>query len=234
MGRPIKKKYFGNKNFPYDNYNVGGTSGLGGEGVATIAIATTGTLYTTSTTLNLLFTDPQIAGGVKPTGRVTTDGTGKTTIVTLLTAGSGYTSTPTATVSGSNGTGTTATFTLSLTTTVTNAIAFTSFLLAKDGGTQALTGGDINKQEASRRYLINNAEGRGQVKLVTVEPLVAGTMFIVATDENGSSYYVKKLTAHKATLVRKTMVGSYKYVTNQTAGWTLGSASTGTVSIASN
>lgn len=115
-----------------------------------------------------------------------------------------------------------------------NALAFTSFLLAQDGGLSAVTGGDILKQEASRRYLVKNSQGQGQVKLATAEPLVAGTMFIVATDVNGSTYYVKKLTARKATLVRKAMVGSYEYDSNQAAGWTLGTASTGTVSIASN
>lgn len=118
-----------------------------------------------------------------------------------------------------------------ITSTTTNAIAFTSYLST---GSSAVTGGDIQKQEASRRYSVKNSQGVGQVKLVTAEPLVAGTMFIVATDKNGSTYYVKKLTARRATLVRKTMSGSYEYATNQAAGWTLGSASTGTVSIASN
>ena len=241
MGRPLNKKLFGNKNFPYQDQAVGGPTGDGGEGVATIAIATTGTLYTTSTTLNLSFTNPQITGGVKPTGTVTTDGTGNTTAVTLLTTGTGYTSAPTALVVGSNGTGTTATFTIALTSSVQNAIAFTSFLLAKDGGASAVAGGDIMKQESSRRYLVNNSQGRGQVKLVAKNTLVAGQMNIIATDFDGSTYFVTKLTAHKATLVNQydtstalvTLTTDADGVKTGATGWTLGSATGTTVTIAS-
>lgn len=220
MGRPINKKFFGDLNNPP----------IGGESVASIAVNNSGTNYATSATVAVTFGAPQLVDGVAATGRVTTNGAGNVSTVTLLTAGSGYTSAPTATVNGGT-TGTTATFTVSLTTANKNAIAFTSFLTT---GTSAVTGGDIVKQEASRRYLVKNSEGQGQVKLVTAEPLVAGTMFITATDVNGSTYYVKKLTARRVTLVRKTMVGSYEYATNTAAGWTLGSASTGTVSISSN
>lgn len=230
MGRPINKKFFGNLRAPYTDIPTSEASGVGGESVSTIAVNNSGTLYTTSTTLNLTFSNPQITGGTKATGTVTTNGAGNVATVTLLTAGSGYTSTPTVTVNGGT-TGTTATFTISMTTNTPNAIAFTSYLTT---GTSAITGGDIHKQEASRRYLVENAQGIGQCKLVTAEPLTPGTMFIVATDVNGSTYYVKKLTARRVTLVRKAMVGAYEYATNEAAGWTLGSASTGTVSIASN
>jgi hypothetical protein len=92
---------------------------------------------------------------------------------------------------------------------------------------------DIVKQEASRRYLVRNAQGIGQCKLVTAVP-AAGEMTLIATDTNGSTYYVKKLTAFRAVLIRRTMVGSYEYVDNQAAGWTLSAASAGIVSLASN
>jgi hypothetical protein len=220
MGRPINKKFFGNTNLPsYGSEQQG--SGVGGEGVASIAIATTGTLYTTSTTLSATFTAPQIKGGVRASASVTTDATGNTTAVTLLTAGSGYTSTPTATLSAT--TGTTATFTVVLTSTRQNAIAFTSYLTT---GSNAVTGGDIIKQESSRRYLVQNSEGRGQVKLVATDTLTAGTMKIIATDGAGSTFFVKKLTANKATLTVRTGT-STAVVTGGTAGWTLGAA-TGT------
>jgi hypothetical protein len=55
---------------------------------------------------------------------------------------------------------------------------------------------------------------------------------MVATDTNGSTYYVKKLTARRAILVQTTASTSFLFNDNQAAGWTLGSASTGTVSIA--
>lgn len=229
MGRPINKKFFGNLATPYDNAQTGGETGVGGEGLASIAIATTGTLYTTSTTLNVTFSAPQIKGGKKPTATVTTDIDGNTTAVTLLTAGSGYTSTPTATLPAT--TGTTATFTLVLTTATQNAIAFTSYLTT---GTSAVTGGDIMKQEASRRYLVQNSEGMGQCKLVATDALAAGEMKIIATDGAGSTFFVKKLTARRAVVVGRTGTSTAVVVSGSSVGWTLGAATgTNQVTIAS-
>jgi hypothetical protein len=232
MGRPIKSKFFGNRNSPYDNEQTGENSGVGGEGVATITKNNTGTYYSISTTTALSFTAPQIKGGVAPTGRVTTNALGNVATVTLLTAGTGYTAAPTATVVGGT-TGTVATFNVTLfaSTVTQNAIAFSSFLLDKDGGTTAVTGGDILKQESSRRYLVSNSEGTGQVKLVAKVP-AAGEMTIIATDTGNATYYVKKLTAHRATLVN--ISGTPLFADNSIAGWTLGSPSLGIVSIASN
>lgn len=116
----------------------------------------------------------------------------------------------------------------SLTSVTQNALAVTAYL--STGSSAVLS--DIVKQEASRRYLVQNAQGVGQCKLVTAAP-AAGEMTLIATDSNGSTYYVKKLTAFRAVLIRKTMSGSYEYVDNQAAGWTLGAASAGIVSLAS-
>jgi hypothetical protein len=234
MGRPIKKKFFGNLNTPgYGSIDDG--TGVGGEGVQTIANNNTGTLYSTSTTINLTFTAPQIKGGVRPTGRVTTNVAGNVATVTLLTPGSGYTSVPTATVTGGT-TGTTATFTVTLfaSTTTQNAIAFTSFLTT---GSNAVTGGDILKQEASRRYLVQNSEGTGQCKLVAAGTLAAGQMSIIATDHGGATYYVTKLTARKANLVNRTNTStalvSIPTGGTSASGWTLGAATGTVVTIAS-
>ncbi len=238
MGRPIKAKFFANLNLPtYGSEQRG--SGVGGEGVATIANNNTGTLYSTSTTLGLTFTAPQIAGGVAATGQVTTNAAGNVATVTLLTAGSGYTSTPTATVNGGT-TGTTATFTIALTSNRQNGIAFTSYLTT---GSSAVTGGDIIKQESSRRYLVQNSEGRGQVRLVATDALAAGQMKIIATDGSGATYFVKKLTAKKAYLANRTSTSTAvvtglvaQWTTDGSQGNTLITAATGTdqVSIASN
>jgi hypothetical protein len=222
MGRPIKKKFFGNT-------NAGITGqGVGGESVATIVPNNTGTLYTTSTTLAVTFTAPQIPGGAAATGSATTNALGNVATVTLTDSGSGYTSAPTAVVAGGT-TGTTATFTVSLTTTLQNAIAGNAFIT---GGSAKVF--DIIKQEASRRYLVQTADGRGQCKLVTTSTLAAAQMNIVATDVNGSTYYVRKLTARRAVLVQDTVDGSFAFANNSAAGWTLGEASAGVVSIASN
>jgi len=230
MGRPIKKKFFGNLNLPRET-----TTGVGGEGVETVAIDNSGTLYTTSTTLNATFTAPQIKGGTRATGRVTTNEEGNVETVTLLTSGSGYTSSPTLVVNGGT-TGTTATFTVSLfaTSTTQNAIAFTSFLTT---GSTAVINGDIIKQEASRRYLVQNSEGIGQCTLVASGTLAAGQMNIIATDHGGATYYVTKLTARRANLVNRTNTSTalVSIPTGGTAaaGWTLGAATGTVVTIAS-
>jgi hypothetical protein len=245
MGRPIKSKFFGNRASPYDNAQTGGVTGVGGEGVATIALNNTGTSYTTSTSIALTFTAPQIKGGVAATGSVTTNSTGSVATVTLLTAGTGYTSVPTATVTGGT-TGTVATFTVALTSAaVQNALAFTSYLTT---GSNAVTGGDILKQQASRRYLVQNSEGRGQVRLTATatSTLLPGTMSIVATDGGGATYWVTKLTSRKATLINRTSTSTALITTSTvtiegntygggTAGWTLGAATgTNQVTLASN
>jgi hypothetical protein len=214
MGRPINKKFFGDAKLnPQD---------VGGEGIATIVKNNTGTLYTTSTTVTGTMTAPQIKGGVAATVSLTTNAVGNIATVTLLTAGSGYTSAPT-TLSTPTTTGTSASFTVTLTSNRQNALAFTSYLTT---GSNAVTGGDIIKQESSRRYLVQNSEGRGQVKLIASDTVTAGTMKIVATDGAGSTFFVKKLTAHKVSLVNRTGT-STAVVTGGTAGWTLGAA-TGT------
>ena len=223
MGRPIKKKFFGNTNIALDG------EGVGGEGVLTIAKNNTGTFYATSTSISLTFTAPQIPGGQTASGSVTTNNLGNVATVTLLDGGSGYTSTPTATVTGGT-TGTTATFTITMSTNRQNAISVTAYLLAKDGGVSAKTA-DIIKQEAGTRYLVKTADGTGQCKLVASNSPSAGQMYIVATDQYGSTYWVTKLTAHRARLTQRSMSGQYEFVTNAIAGWTLGSASVGIVSI---
>lgn len=286
MGRPIKKSFFGNLNLPP----------IGGEGISsTVLVASTGTGYSLGSTL--VFSAPQLPGGVTATGTPTIGDTtlqGRISAVTLVTGGSGYTSSATVSVTTASsvsvagaGTGTettiyvstanifvgmevagtgvgssalvesvgagtvtvtvanasTVTGTLSftdigsgfaavtsLTAAVTNAIAVTAFVT---GGSSAVAG-DIVKQEASRRYLVTTAQGTSQCKLTTTSTLVAGQMTIAATDSNGSTYYVKKLTANRAVLIQDTVSGSFEYADNAAAGWTLGSASAGIVSIASN
>lgn len=222
MGRPIKKKFFANTNRSLDG------EGVGGEGVLTIAKNNTGTAYTTSTTISLTFTAPQLAGGQTATGNVTTNNLGNVATVTLTDGGSGYTSTPTATVTGGT-TGTTATFTIVMSTNRQNGIAGNAYLT---GGSSKVF--DIVKQEASKRYLVRTADGTGQCKLVTTSTLAAGQMNIVATDWNGSTYWVKKLTARRAILVQDTVNGSFLVADGASTGWTLGSSTGTIVTIASN
>ena len=173
------------------------------QGVTATRVSGTGT---TSTFLLDIYWHMTTGGGVVPTTN----------------AGSGYLKTETLTITG---TGAPAVDHINYTNRQ-NAIAFTSYIST---GSQARSNGDIIKQEASRRYLVQNSDGIGQCRLITTSTLTAGTMNIIATDFNGSTYYVNKLTAHKAHLVRKTSAGAGFLVANNVAtGWTLNGA-TGTV-----
>jgi hypothetical protein len=138
--------------------------------------------------------------------------------------------------------------TLFANTTTQDSLAITSYLTT---GSSAVSGGDIIKQESSRRYLVRNSQGIGQVALSagtgTTHTLAPGFMHLVATDNGGATYYVMKLTAHKATLVNRTStstavfgahtfsIGGVSY-TGGVASWTLGSITSATsqVSLAKN
>lgn len=90
MGRPIKKKFFGNINTPP----------IGGEGLAAVTVITSGTLYSQGATVS--FSSPQIPDGVAPTASAGVNN-GGVTAISLLTAGSGYTSTATVTITTASG-----------------------------------------------------------------------------------------------------------------------------------
>ena len=230
MGRPIKKKYFGNTNVKLDG------EGVGGEQFAAIAVATTGTLYNPSTSYTWLASVPQIAGGQRASGTLSISPVGGVSAFNFTDGGSGYTSTASVTVAVSPATtGSAATYVISLTASQRqNAIKFNSYIPVVAGGSAAVGGGDIVKQEGSHAYLVKNSEGTGICRLVTTSALSAGQMNIVATDANGSTYYVKKLTAHKAVLVQSTASGSFLVANNGVSAWTFGSAASGVVSITNN
>jgi hypothetical protein len=116
-----------------------------------------------------------------------------------------------------------------VTSTVLDAIQIISYLPT---ASQSRTGGDIIKQESSRRYLVQNADGVGICRLAT-NVLTAGQMHIIATDWTGASYYVTKLTAHKATVVNRYNTSTAIYTTGQVAPWTIGDT-TGTYVTLSN
>ena len=59
-------------------------------------------------------------------------------------------------------------------------------------------------------------------------------MNIIASDTNGSTYFVKKLTARRAVLTQSTASGSFVFADGAAAGWTLGAAASGIVSVANN
>jgi len=97
---------------------------------------------------------------------------------------------------------------------------------------------DIMKQESSRRYLVktrSNSGLVGQCRLVAKDTgsLSAGEMCLIATDTEGCTYFVNKLTARRAYLTRKTSAGAgYRFANGSSAGWSIDSASSGVVSLA--
>jgi len=225
MGRPIKKKFFGNTNPTQYGSHVLGT-GVGGEGVASVAVSGTFSGKTTATTYTIpasVIGAPNITGGEKPTMTISFSST-TTGAVTVVTAGSGYTSAPA--ISGAalqalgGGTGTVV-LTATISTSLQDAISITSYI---PSGSAARTGGDILKQEGSRRYLVQNSDGVGVCTLST-GTLAAGQMHIFATDAGGATYYVTKLTGRKATLANRTSTSTAYYTTGQVAPWTIGAAS---------
>ena len=99
-----------------------------------------------------------------------------------------------------------------------NAIRMTAYLT---GGSASEV--DIIRQVSTDRYKVTDGTRTGIVKLAAVASgsLVAGQANIVATDASSGTYYVTKLTAHKATLTRGT---GTVYTTGAAYPWTFGTA----------
>lgn len=233
MGRPLNKKYFGNR-------NVGTTStgdnGIGGEGVASVTIAGEFSGFTGATT-TVTFSAPELPSGVTATGTAVIDGSGNVTGVTITQKGSGYTSAPSVTIEDSDvgAEVTTGTATAVLTTdsgsagsstNQENAIVCTAYIPTTNGGTQALTG-DIVKQTNDKRYKVKTSEGTGICQLVTDGVAnAAGEISIKATDSEGKNYLVAKLTSRKVVLVPAALGGQAgtQFASGASAKWTFGSA----------
>lgn len=181
---------------------VGGVIQAGGVSV------TTAGAYATVTDVTAL----AVTGG---TGNndATFDVALKINAITVTTAGSGYitTAVPAVTTTPSGN----ATLTAVLSSTNVNAIKISAFVV---GGSSAVNG-DIVKQEASRRYLVTTAQGTSQCRLVAAAP-AAGEMTIVATDSSGKTYYVTKLTAHKALLTQFGAAG-HQFASGSSVPWLL-------------
>ena len=112
--------------------------------------------------------------------------------------GDGYLAPPTVSLSGGNGT-----LTAVLTNENPDAIETVAYVV---GGSTALPG-DIIKQEASRRYLVETGEGTSDCSLVAAPPQ-EGEMTFTAVDSAGGTYYVIKLTQSLATLVKGGRTGT--------------------------
>jgi len=93
------------------------------------------------------------------------------------------------------------------------------------GGTRKVA--DIIRQVGARRYKVKTADGIMTCSLKTsAASNAAGEMDLTATDSSGKTYYVKKLTGHKATLVQYGTAG-HEFATDTAVQWTFGAASSG-------
>jgi hypothetical protein len=206
------------------------TVGSGQGEIQTIDFVGTGTNRSSFTTLPTNKTTLAVTVVGNTTGGAGSTGTNQTVAITfrakdvvITEPGSGYTAAPTSTPTQS------VSFTsVALTSTQQNAINGIAYVT---GGSSAVAY-DIIKQEASRRYLVKTAQGTSQCKLVAAAP-GAGEMTIIATDSLGSTYYVTKLTARRATLTQASDGGDgYEFDTGEVAGWNITGAVAGYVSIA--
>ena len=222
MGRPLNKKFFANT-----NYATFGTADVGGESVASVTVVSGNSAsYVTGNAVS--FSAPQITGGAYPVATIVATA-GAVTSVVITSGGSGYTSAPTATVTSGTGTQTTLTLTPVLTTGATarqNGIKCEAQISA---GSEVTTG-DIIKQVSGRRYTVQTSDGTAVCNLVTTEAKDANQMSIKATDSDGNTYFVAKLTARLVVLVPAanvhggtTTIGS-QFASGTTAKWTFGAA----------
>ena len=222
MSRPLNKKYFGNRNV--GSASTTADDNIGGEGVASVTISGSWSGFTQATS-TVTFTAPQLPGGVTATGTVTITA-GAPASVTMTEKGSGYTALPTVTIADSDGgaeTSGTATAVYevdsgAVRSATNNENAITAYAYVTGGSRQVA---DIIKQVSSTRYKVTTATGTMICKLKSSASSAAGEMDIVATDASSGTYYVTKLTAHKATLTRGT---GTVYVTGVATPWTFSTA----------
>ena len=107
-----------------------------------------------------------------------------------------------------------------------NAIVIYANTTTPASGTTALVG-DIIKQTNTRSYKIKTTDGIKVCKLGTDDTPASGGAYLIAT-ATGGTYYVTKLTAHRATLVTKTGDGA---LNGTSARWTFGAATATVVQI---
>ena len=205
MGRPLNKKYFGNRNT--GSASVTTDDSIGGNGIASVTIAGSWSGFTQATS-TVTFSAPQLPGGVTATGTVTITA-GAPTLVTMTEKGSGYTALPTVAIADSDGgaeTSGTATAVFEVdsgnvgsTTNNENAIKMTAYLT---GGSAVAV--DIIRQVSTTRYKVTDGTLTGIVTLSASLADAAGEGSIQLVDTDGGTYFATKLTARKVTITRGT------------------------------
>jgi hypothetical protein len=170
-------------------------------------------------------TNLSLDGGTGNNGRVNV--TWQVKEVAVTNAGSGYIDVADALPTFSAGT---STATGASVLTITTEPAITPYAKTIAGGT--VLPADIIKQTGENTYLMETTEGQALCTLGTTDTPNEGGAYLLATDVNGSTYYVTKLTAHLALLTQKAMVGSYVWDDGELAPWDLAAADNLIVQIA--
>ena len=201
-----------------DGYTVGDVVTVTtSSGVATFTVATiTGVNPTgpidTVTVLNAgSFVSPLATGA-----RAVTGGTGTLATLTItygvlavdVVGGAGYLTVPTFTFSSGTAS------VLPVLASNSKALLFRALTV----GSTARDNSDVVKQTGSRRYKITNQDGTAICALVAGALSVAGTCSLTATDSDGGTYWVTKLTAHKALLTQNT---GTQFASGSSVHWTL-------------
>jgi hypothetical protein len=225
MARSLNKKYFGNRNI--------GTTGtgddkIGGNGIASVTIGGVWSGFTQATS-TVTFSAPELPGGVTATGTVTIT-TGAPTAVTITNKGSGYIALPTVTIADSDvGAETSGTATAvyevdsgNVGSATKNENAIIPNAKTTSGGTSQYA--DIIRQVSGRRYKVKTADGTAICKLKASAVSAVGEMSILAVDSDNGTYFVTKLTAHKATLTPGT---GTQFATGASVPWKFSAASAG-------
>jgi len=217
------------------------------DGTATAYVAT----LTGSAVASVNFTSTGASRGSFQalTAATTTGGSGAGVVLTLTyrakevlitDTGSGYTTTvPTTTLA--NNAGGVVVGTVVMTTPVANTTAVGSgtnpepAIIAQAYTGSSVKQADIVKQVARDRYKINTSDTSGTPIVATLKSSIAtqvGDMTINATDSSTGTYWVTKLTAHKATIVPNT--GTLFPLINgkaQQVPWSFSAATNSTVKI---
>jgi hypothetical protein len=104
---------------------------------------------------------------------------------------------------------------------------------AKIDSEATVRAGDIIKQSSSRRYKVRTSDGIAVCKLVADDTPATFQAYVKATDANGNTYYVTKITSHKALLTQWTQSGeaTWLFATGDSAPWTFTSTANGRVII---
>ena len=146
--------------------------------------------------------------------------------VTITEKGSGYTAAPTVSAYTDQGGVTVATIVVTTdsgnvgsSTNQENAITMVAFLTGGSAGPV-----DIIKQVSTSRYKVTDGTRTGVVTLKSSVATAAGECSIAATDASAGTYYVTKLTAHRATIYAGTGSIFTSGTVELSVPWTFGTA----------